>query len=57
MPISWSEIRDRAVAFSREYALAASEKSLSQQYWRDFFNVFGVDGKKVSAYEAQVKLA
>ena len=57
MPVSWSEIRDRAVAFSREYALAASEKSLSQQYWRDFFNVFGVDGKKVSAYEAQVKLA
>jgi hypothetical protein len=57
MPLSWSEIRDRAVAFSREYAVATSEKSLSQQYWRDFFNVFGVDGKKVSAYEAQVKLA
>ena len=57
MPLSWSEIRDRAVAFSREYAVASSEKSLSQQYWRDFFNVFGVDGKKVSAYEAQVKLA
>ena len=57
MPLSWSSIRDRAVAFSREYAFAASEKSLSQQYWRDFFNVFGVDGKKVSAYEAQVKLA
>ncbi len=57
MPLSWSEIRDRAVTFSREYAQAASEKSLSQQYWRDFFNVFGVDGKKVSSYEAQVKLA
>ena len=56
MPLSWSTIRDRAVAFSREYASAASEKSLSQQYWRDFFNVFGVDAKKVSSFEQHVKL-
>ncbi len=56
MPLSWSEIRDRAVAFSREYREAVSEKSLSQQFWRDFFHVFGVDGRKVSAYEQQVKL-
>jgi hypothetical protein len=56
MPLSWSEIRDRAVAFSRDYREAVSEKSLSQQFWRDFFHVFGVDGRKVSAYEQQVKL-
>ncbi len=57
MPLSWSEIRDRAVAFSREYRDAQSEKSLSQQFWRDFFNVFGVDAKRVASYEQQVKLA
>ena len=57
MPLSWSEIRDRAVAFSREYREAQSEKSLSQQFWRDFFNVFGVDAKRVASYEQQVKLA
>jgi hypothetical protein len=51
MPLSWSEIRDRAVAFSREYRDAQSEKSLSQQFWRDFFNVFGVDAKRVASYE------
>jgi hypothetical protein len=56
MPLSWSEIRDRSVAFSREYRDAQSEKSLSQQFWRDFFHVFGVDSKKVAAYEQQVKL-
>jgi hypothetical protein len=56
MPLSWSEIRDRAVAFSRDYREAVSEKSLSQQFWRDFFHVFGVDGRRVSAYEQQVKL-
>ena len=50
MPLSWSEIRDRSVAFSREYRDAASEKSKSQQFWRDFFHVFGVDSKKVAAY-------
>ncbi|MBS7809008.1 DNA methyltransferase [Variovorax sp. PCZ-1] len=57
MPLSWSEIRDRAVAFSREYREAQSEKSLSQQFWRDFFQVFGVDAKRVASYEQQVKLA
>jgi N-6 DNA Methylase len=57
MPLSWSEIRDRAVAFSREYREAHSEKSLSQQFWRDFFQVFGVDAKRVASYEQQVKLA
>jgi N-6 DNA Methylase len=56
MPLSWSEIRDRSVAFSREYRDAQSEKSLSQQFWRDFFHVFGVDAKKVSSYEQQVTL-
>jgi N-6 DNA Methylase len=56
MPLSWSEIRDRSVAFSRDYRDAQSEKSLSQQFWRDFFHVFGVDSKKVAAYEQQVKL-
>jgi N-6 DNA Methylase len=57
MPLSWSEIRDRAVTFSREYREAQSEKSLSQQFWRDFFQVFGVDAKRVASYEQQVKLA
>jgi N-6 DNA Methylase len=56
MPLSWSEIRDRSVTFSREYRDATSEKSKSQQFWRDFFHVFGVDSKKVAAYEQQVKL-
>jgi hypothetical protein len=56
MPLNWSEIRDRAIAFSREYREAASEKSLSQQFWRDFFNVFGINAKKVASYEQQVKL-
>jgi hypothetical protein len=56
MPLSWSDIRDRAIAFSREYREAQSEKSLSQQFCRDFFHVFGVDAKRVAAYEQQVKL-
>ena len=56
MPLSWSEIRDRAVSFSREYREAVSERSKSQQFWRDFFHVFGVDSKKVAAYEQRVTL-
>jgi len=33
MPLSWNEIRDRAVAFSREWAGATSERAEAQSFW------------------------
>ncbi len=57
MPLSWNEIRDRAVAFSREWAEATSERAESQSFWNDFFKVFGINRKRVAIFEKQVALA
>ena len=42
MPLSWNEIRHRAIAFSREWQGEAREAGERQSFWNDFFNVFGV---------------
>lgn len=56
MPLSWNEIRDRALAFSREWKDAASERAESQTFWNEFFRVFGVDRRRVAVFEKQVRL-
>ncbi len=56
MPLSWNEIRDRALAFSREWSDAESERAESQSFWNDFFNVFGINRKRVAIFEKQVAL-
>ena len=42
MPLSWNEIRHRAIAFSREWQGETRETAERQSFWNDFFNVFGV---------------
>ena len=42
MPLPWSEIRDKAIAFSREWQDAESERTEVQTFWNEFFDVFGV---------------
>ena len=42
MPLSWSEIRDKAIAFSREWQDSESERTEAQTFWNEFFDVFGV---------------
>lgn len=53
--LSWSEIRDRAVVFSREWATESSERAESQSFWNDFFNVFGIGRRSVASFEAPVR--
>jgi type II restriction/modification system DNA methylase subunit YeeA len=55
MPISWNEIKDRAVKFSNEWAEEASEDAEAKSFWDAFFNVFGVPRKRVAAFEKKVK--
>ena len=55
MPISLNEIRTRALEFSREYARASSEQSDSQSFWRDFFEVFGINARRVGSFEKPVQ--
>lgn len=56
MPLSWNEIRDRAVAFSREWAQDTSERAEAQSFWNAFFEVFGISRKRVAVFEQQVKI-
>ena len=40
MPLSLNEIKDRALAFSREWEGARAEPAEAKTFWNDFFNVF-----------------
>lgn len=55
MPISWNEIRQNAIRFSREWSGAKSESAEKQTFWNDFFRVFGVHRRTVAAFEKPVK--
>ncbi|MCA0393545.1 MAG: N-6 DNA methylase [Proteobacteria bacterium] len=55
MPLSWNEIKDRALRFSREWADEASEDAEAKSFWDDFFNVFGVSRRRVANFERKVR--
>jgi hypothetical protein len=55
MALSWNEIKERALNFSKEWADAYNEEADSQQFLVEFFNVFGISRKRVSTFEHKVK--
>jgi hypothetical protein len=55
MPLSWNEIRQRAITFSREWQGETREAAERQSFWNDFFNVFGVRRRTVATFEEPVK--
>ncbi len=56
MPLSWNEIRNRAVSFSRRWSEEESERSSAQSFWNEFFGIFGLDRKRVAVFEKQVDI-
>ena len=42
MSLSWNEIKDRALKFSREWQSESSEDAEAKSFWDGFFDVFGV---------------
>ena len=48
MPLPWTEIRDKAITFSREWQDAESERAEAQTFWNEFFAVFGVPRRRVA---------
>jgi hypothetical protein len=57
VPLSWNEIKDRALRFSREWADESSEDAEAKSFWDGFFNVFGVSRRRVVSFEEPVKKA
>ena len=55
MPLSWNEIKSRALAFSRTWADAGNEDSEAKPFWIAFFEIFGITDKRVATFELNVK--
>lgn len=55
MPLSWNEIRDRAMRFSQEWADAVSEDAEAKSFLDAFFEVFGVPRRRVATFEKKVR--
>lgn len=55
MPLSWNEIKSRALAFSREWQQESSEDAEAKTFWDGFFNVFGITRKRIASFEEPVK--
>ena len=55
MALSWNEIKDRALSFSKEWAGTSNEDADAKPFLVDFFNVFGISRKRVSTFEHKVK--
>ena len=55
MALSWNEIKDRAVKFSKDWENTQSEDADAKPFLVEFFNVFGISSKKVATFEHKVK--
>lgn len=55
MALSWNEIKDRALHFSIEFEGAHYEKGETQTFYNEFFNIFGVNRRRVATFEEPVK--
>ena len=56
MPLSWTEIRDRAATFQKDWKEVTSEQAESQNFWSEFLDVFGVNRMSVAVFEKQVSI-
>lgn len=56
MNLSWKEIETRALAFTKKWKEAKDEFAESQSFLNDFFDVFGVDRKRVATFEKKVPM-
>ncbi|KHJ39424.1 hypothetical protein PBAC_04100 [Pedobacter glucosidilyticus] len=55
MALSWNEIKERAVLFSKEWADTFNEEAEAKSFIEAFFNVFGITRKRVGTFEHRVK--
>lgn len=55
MPLSWNEIKSRALAFSKEWEHTEREEADAKPFLIEFLNVFGISQKRVATFEHKVK--
>lgn len=55
MPLSWNEIRNRALQFSNDWKHAESEDADAKSFWDAFFEIFGISRRRTATFEQKVK--
>jgi hypothetical protein len=55
MALSWNEIKDRAIRFSKEWENEASESAEAKTFWDGFFHIFGMTRRRLASFEQAVK--
>lgn len=55
MTLSWNEIKDRALKFSKEWEGTFNEEADAKPFLDAFFDVFGITRKKIGTFEHRVK--
>jgi hypothetical protein len=55
MALNWNEIKERAVNFSKEWENTESEDAEAKPFLEAFFNVFGINRRKIATFEHKVK--
>lgn len=55
MSLNWNEIRERAIAFSKEWEFEGREEAEAKSFLTDFFQVFGINRRKFATFEHKVK--
>jgi hypothetical protein len=55
MALSWNEIKERAITFSKEWENDFNEDAEAKSFMDDFFNVFGIPRRRVASFETFVR--
>jgi hypothetical protein len=55
MRLSTNELRVRAAGFAKKWADARYEKGETQTFYNEFFEIFGIERRRVARYEEHVK--
>jgi hypothetical protein len=55
MALSWNEIKDRALRFSKEWEGEKRERAEKDSFWNGFFDVYGINRRRVATFEEPVK--
>lgn len=54
MALSWNEIKERAIAFSKKWEDTSDENADAKPFLVDFFNIFGISDRRVKSFEHRV---
>ena len=55
MALSWNEIKDRGLKFSKNWEGESKERAEKDSFYNDFFNVFGLSRRRFATFEEGVK--